>query len=346
MTYLRASLLASSILALSSLKAEPPEKILGIGAATIDLLITVDDQFMNRHLAVKKGGSNPFKPDAIEHILQQSHSFPKIVPGGSAANTVRALAKLGEKCAFYTHIGADNYGDQFSQNMHSHGIEQRFKRAPHYFTSHVLCLITPDSQRTFLGFDQEVTDCSPTKEDFKDIKWVHIEARQLKNGVCVEKILQLCKEGGAKISLDLSSFELVREFKETLLHLIPHYVEIVFCNEDEIRALTGLSPEEGCLALQKLCPIVVVTRGPQGCLVGHQNTLLSIPTFPATPLDTTGAGDLFASGFLYGYLKGYSLFTCALIGNRLGSAVVEVIGAELPEEHWAMIHNFLRESGL
>lgn len=324
-----------------SLKAHEPERILGVGAATIDLLVLVDDHFLESQASVKKGGSNPSDPNTIKRLLFEVRSPVKIVPGGSAANTVRALSKLGEKCAFYTRIGSDSYGDHFSKSMHTLGIEGRFKISPEYATSHVLCLITPDTQRTFLGYDQKITDLIPSSEDFKNLKWVHMEARQLKSGIPVDKIMQLSKENGAGISLDLSSFELVDEFRDSLMHLISTYVDIVFCNEDEIRALTHLSPEEGCLKLQTLCPIAVVTRGAEGCLVGSQNSLLAIPTFPAKNIDTTGAGDLFASGFLFGYLNGYSLSTCAQIGNRLGSAIVEVIGAELPEEKWKTIHDFL-----
>ncbi len=317
------------------------ERILGVGAATIDLLIPVDDQFLLSHFPEMKGGSNGFDLEMIERILLESNTPAKIVVGGSAANTVRALTRMGEMCAFYTHIGMDEYGERFSHHMRSLGIEERFNRSPDFATSRVLCLITPDGQRTFIAYDQRITDSTLCNEDFHNLKWVHIEARQLKSGISVEKVMHMSRENGAKVSLDLSNFELARDFKDVLLHLIPNYVEIVFCNEDEITALTGLSPEEGCLELQKLCPVVVVTKGPNGCLVGHANTLLAIPTFPATPIDTTGAGDLFASGFLYGYLRGYPLATCAQIGNRLGSAVVEVIGAELPEEQWEKIHTFM-----
>ena len=156
--------------------------------------------------------------------------------------------------------------------------------------------------------------------------------------------MQLAKELGIRISIDLSSFGIVEQYKETLNQLISDYVEIVFCNEAEIVALTGLSPEAGCLELQKICPVAVVTLGAEGCLIGHRGTVTAVPPFPANVIDTTGAGDYFAAGFLYGYLRDNPLERCGRIGNRLGSAIVEVISAELPQENWKAIYKFLEES--
>jgi len=322
------------------------ETVLGIGPATIDLLIRVDEEFLAQQTTIKKGGSNPSNPESIEKVLQSSCLVPTIVPGGSAANTIRALAKLGERCAFCSCVGEDAYGNLFCQNMQDIGIEDRFSKSFSYSTSHVLCLITPDSQRTFLGFDQKVDGLIPSAKTFENLKWVHVEARLLRIGFSVEKIMQLAKESEARISIDLSSYELVNEYRDVLLNLISSYVDIVFCNEDEIQALTNLPADEGCLKIQTLCPIVVVTKGVRGCLIGYQNELYDIPTFPAKAIDTTGAGDLFTGGFLYGYLNGYPLTSCGRIGNRLGSAIVEVVGAELPEDRWGAIIAFLHEEAI
>jgi sugar/nucleoside kinase (ribokinase family) len=155
--------------------------------------------------------------------------------------------------------------------------------------------------------------------------------------------MKLAKEANCKVSIDLSDSWTVSRHKETLQYLLSNYVDIVFANEDEVLALTGLSPEDGCLKLQEICPIAVVTLGPDGCLVGHKDKIITVATYPATVLDTTGAGDLFACGFLYGYLHNYPLLACARIGNRLGSSIVEVIGAELPKEKWGEIQSFLND---
>ena len=317
-------------------------RVLGVGTAAVDLLIQVDDNFFEAHVPGEKGGSFLCGPDTVSRILQAHGTAHKIVPGGSSANTMRALAKLGERSAFFSHIGADSLGDYFGKDLNKWGVIARLVKLSDLPTAQILCIITPDGQRTFRAFDPPVAHVLPAEEDFKNVQLVHLEARQLRNGSSVEVALQLAKKVGAQVSLDLSCFEIVREFRPVLLELIEKYVDIVFCNEDEIRALTGLPSQEGCLELQKITKIVAVTQGSKGCIVGQKGEIIVVPTYPATVVDTTGAGDLFAAGFLYGYLHNFSLRECALLGNRLGSAVVEVIGAQLPEVRWEEINALIR----
>lgn len=319
----------------------PPYRILGIGASCLDVLIQVDDEFLVRHVVAQKGGGSNVDANTFDRILNASSVAPKIAPGGSAANAIRGLAHLGEKCAFLSHRGEDSFGIRLSGHLQELGIVELLSVLPE--TARVLCLITPDGQRTFCGYDPQIDDLSIPLNYFKDVSLVHIEARRLNSSNYIEHVMQLAKKANCKISIDLSDFWTVSRHKETLQHLLANYVDIVFANEDEVEALTGLSPEEGCLKLQEICPISVVTLGPQGCLVGHKNNLIAVPTFPAKVLDTTGAGDLFACGFLYGYLHNYPLLTCARIGNLLGSSIVEVIGAELPQEKWVEIQSFLND---
>ncbi len=321
-------------------------KVLGIGAASIDLLIHVDDAFISEHVPAGKGGSQPSSSECIEKVLQLSQQEPKIVPGGSAANAIRALAKLGEHCAFLGSVGTDRFGAHFCENLRDLKIEDKLLKSSQVATSKVLCLVTSDGQRSFLGFDPYVDELQAKTEDFEGMNWVHFEARRLNSGFNVKNAMQLAKESNAKISIDLSSAKVIQANKEILLDLLAHYVDVVFCNEMEIEALTGLPPEEGCLELQKLCPIAVVTIGANGCLVGHKDELIRAPAFSAKIIDSTGAGDYFAAGFLHGFLQGYPLSVCAHIGNRLGASIVEVVGAELQEEKWAEIRNFLSASRL
>ena len=178
---------------------------------------------------------------------------------------------------------------------------------------------------------------------FKKIQLVHLEAYTFRRYL-TERSVELAKSAQSIVSIDLSSFEIVREFKERMLKLLPD-ITIVFANEKETRELTGLEPLEGCLKLQEMCSMAVVLRGEKGCLVGHKGKIIHSPAFSTHVIDSTGAGDLFASGFLYGILKGHSLEKCAQLGNRLGSAVVEVTGAELPPEKWNIVEDFLKTEG-
>jgi sugar/nucleoside kinase (ribokinase family) len=133
-------------------------------------------------------------------------------------------------------------------------------------------------------------------------------------------------------------------FKDPLTKLIPQSVDVLFANEDETRIFTGFSSEQGCRKLLELCPLVVVTAGEKGCFVGHKEEVHYVPGFPAHAVDTTGAGDHFISGFLYGHLHGLPLFDCARLGNRLGALLTEVIGTELSD--WSQVERFLKENHL
>ncbi|MBS0615886.1 MAG: adenosine kinase [Verrucomicrobia bacterium] len=317
--------------------ADPSYKVLGIGAAAVDLLIQVDDAFFAEHHLGGKGGSQLCTSELIDKIIEASGSAPKIVPGGSCANTMRALAKLGESAAYFSHIGTDKLGEHYGEHLRQGGVVDRLAKRPDLPTPRILCLITPDGQRTFRAFDPPVHDIVLNSGHFEKVSLVHAEARQIRNGLSLQKALEYAKQAKAKISMDLSCFEIVREYKEQLLFLLSEYVNIVFCNEDELVELVGLSGFEGCRKLAQICPIAVVTLGAKGCLIGHGEEIYSIPTFPAEVIDTTGAGDLFAAGFLYGYLQDFSLLDCAKVGHLLGSSVVEVIGAELPQQKWEEI---------
>lgn len=313
-------------------------QVLGVGAACIDLLIPVSEEFLSQ-VPGKKGGAEAIDFESLEQIIKESGQTPHIATGGSCANTIKGLANLGTRSALLSTIGADIYGEHFTLYMQKLGILPFF-RIYNQPTACVLCLITPDGQRTMrfcAGCSNELTEFILHGDYFKNVKIVHIDSYSFRNGTLVSRVMEKAKAAGAQISLDLSSFEIVRAYKEIMFELIPKYVDIVFANEDETRELTGLDPFEGCLALQKICPIAVVLRGKNGCLVGHNGSIIASPAFPVNVVDTTGSGDLFASGFLYGYLKGCSLEECARLGNRLGGLVTEVTGAEIPENCWEIV---------
>lgn len=322
-----------------------PYRILGVGNACMDLLLPIEEDFL-AHVPGDKGGSQAISSEKLHHLIALSDTTPLIATGGSCANTIKGLTSLGEQCALLSYIGEDVWGDHFSQHMQELGIVGLFSPSP-YPTTCALCLITPDGQRTMRFCSDAIQNLSDQflhPPYFKHVQLVHIDSYSLRNNNLVQRVMPLAKEAGAKISLDLSSFEIVHAFHSTFLELLPKYVDLIFANEDEAHALTGLGPEESCLTLQELCSIAVILRGKEGCLVGHQGRLIHSPGFPVQEVvDSTGAGDLFASGFIYGYLQGYSLEKCARLGNRLGSQVVQVQGAEIPPEKWPVLKTVLNQ---
>ncbi|MBA3603575.1 MAG: adenosine kinase, partial [Parachlamydiaceae bacterium] len=166
-------------------------------------------------------------------------------------------------------------------------------------------------------------------------KIVHIEGYSLVFPNLAQRTIKYAKAAGATVSLDLASFEIIHARKTEFLDLIKSGVDICFGNEGEIKALTELTAREGCEYLKEICPIVVATMGKNGCWVGHKDDIIFSPSICIeNPLDTTGAGDLFISGYLHGYLKGHPLNLCAHYGALAGSAVVQVEGARLNESQW------------
>ena len=153
----------------------------------------------------------------------------------------------------------------------------------------------------------------------------------------IETAVRMAKAQGLLVSIDLASYNVVEEHKDFLLRLIKEYVDIVFANEEEARALTGASPREALDIIADMCEIAVVKEGAAGSYVKRNEEVWQIGAIPAQCVDTTGAGDLYASGFLYGLSCGYDLQRCGNLGALVSGKVVEVVGPKLPVETWNLI---------
>jgi len=321
------------------------KRIFGYGDVVLDFLAHVEDAFIDT-VSARKGTCTPCSADHFEHVMGSLIVPYTKVPGGAAFNTIRLLALLGEKTAFGKAIGEDAASLEIGAYMDRLQIERRGAPSPERGVLKALCMITPDAERSFLATltGSEETNPTMTETDWEECRWLHVDIWGLhRENWNLEGILQTAKDHHIPISMSLSSPQHVEGARAKLIHLISHYVDILFSNEDEAFALIGSSGEEACQALQKMCPLAIVTLGPRGCLIGSQKGLLHLPAFPVTAIDTTGAGDLFAGGFLYGYLRGLPLDRCARIGNFVASEIVQIVGAEPTEEGLARIRAFIHE---
>ena len=320
-------------------------EVLGIGTPIVDYLIHTSNEYVDS-LEGCRGGSMLVDEKAFQKILND-HSPDKVIAGGGAANTVKGLARLGHACALVGKIGQDETGVQFSQNIESHGIVPCLTSISTLPTGRSACLITPDGERTMrtsigAGAEMQETDLSPAL--FQNVRLVHIEGFLLTRKNLVEKAMQLAKEAGAAISFDLSSREIVEEYKKPIVELLTHYVDIAFANEEETYILTGMAPERASALLRDLCSIAVIKAGSQGCWAAIKNQQAFHEAFQIEIIDTTGAGDLFASGFLHGFLTDKSLDESLNYGARLASEVIQTLGAEIPEPKWQEIRKSLEQS--
>ncbi|MCK9327944.1 MAG: adenosine kinase, partial [Bacteroidales bacterium] len=184
------------------------------------------------------------------------------------------------------------------------------------------------------------TDLSPeflSPEMFMGYSLFYIEGYMVQNHDLIRRALHLAKAEGCLVSLDLASYNVVEENRSFLRSVIPGYVDFIFANEEEGRAFTGLEPEQAVAELASLCPVAVVKTGRHGALAQRGQEVTSAPALPVKAIDTTGAGDLFASGFLFAYLNGLPLTQCLEIGNLLASKVISVTGSKVPAEQWSGI---------
>jgi sugar/nucleoside kinase (ribokinase family) len=209
-----------------------------------------------------------------------------------------------------------------------------------------LSIITPDAQRsmfTFLGASSETLPEEISNGCFENASIVHIEGYLLFNPELILAAVKHAKASDALISLDLASFTVIEEARELLDRLITDFVDIAIANEDEARVFTGFSqPEDAVQALAEKAQIAVVKLGERGSLVMHDNKIIKIRAMgDGRALDTTGAGDLWASGFLYGLVNGYPIEKCGQIGSACGYEVCQVIGASIPDEGWKRIKALL-----
>jgi sugar/nucleoside kinase (ribokinase family) len=195
--------------------------------------------------------------------------------------------------------------------------------------------------RTHLGAAAALTPAEITPEDFVGYDHAHVEGYLLFNPDLMCRVLQAAREAGCRISVDLASFEVVEAARDILPELLNDYVDIVFANEEEAGAFADSDdPARGLEALHAHCPTVAVKLGPEGVLLRNGGDTCAVPARPvAEAVDTTGAGDLWAAGFLYGLLDGRALTDCGRLGAALGAAVVTRQGAALPETEWQRLRS-------
>lgn len=309
-------------------------EVLSFGNAIIDHIVFVDDDFIEG----RKGGSFHVEYEEFQKLIGDA---PIVSAGGSAPNTMKGLALLGHDCAVIGRIGKDLEGALYAESLLNYGVTPRFTPFP-FPTGRVVCMIEPNGKRTMrshLGNFREFPSFPLVEEDFKGIQLFHIEGYQIHNLPLLKKMIALAKKEGALVSMDMGCFQLVEQYKERILDLIENDLDIVFANQLEANELTGLEPIQACEKLSTLCPIAVVTHGPQGGYVGTEGTFLHYPAILAEQIDDTGAGDLFIAGFLHGILEGAPFKECARNGAELASQIVQRIGTELPLGKQAHVGN-------
>ncbi len=314
------------------------KKIIGLGNALVDMMVKLPDESLLERQKLQKGGMFLVDETSVKNILKETQSYqPKRTSGGSAANTIHALAKLGAEVGYIGKVGDDETGRFFSEDMKAVGIEPKIQLSTSP-TGVAAALISPDSERTFatfLGAAVELSAEDITQDMFKGYDILHIEGYLVQNHELVERAMKLAKENGLMVSIDMASFNVVEDHLEFFKHIVKEYVDILFANEEEAKAYTNTDPKSACELIAKDVQIAVVKIGKEGAYIkeGEQEMIL-VPAFKADSKDTTGAGDSYAAGFLYGYINKAGHYNSSRIGALIAGKIIEHIGAKMPDSVW------------
>jgi sugar/nucleoside kinase (ribokinase family) len=315
-------------------------KILGIGNALIDILVKLNDDILLSELNLPKGSMNLIdiytRNKLLDRIKQRE---VKMTTGGSAGNTSLALTKMGMEVGFIGKVGKDEHGAFYIKELKEAGI------TPHFIFNEnssgtAIVLITPDGERTFgtyLGVAAELEHVELQEDIFKQYTHFYIEGYLVQNHALIEGALAMAKSKGLITALDLASYNVVEAEREFLQELIDKYVDIVFSNETEAKALTGKDPEEAAREIGSKAQIAVVKTGGDGSWVKQGNELIHVPVQRINPIDTTAAGDYYAAGFFCGLAQNASIKQCAQLGSLLASEIIQVVGTKLPDSTWDAI---------
>ncbi len=322
------------------------KKILGMGNALTDILLQIDNDEVLFSLNLLKGGMQLIDTQRSHEINHAVTNYSKIMAtGGSASNTINGITRLGMNGGFVGKIGKDDIGLFFTNDSVNNGV------VPHLLLSETpsgrcTVLVTPDSERTlctYLGAACELDASDLRPEMFQGYDIFHIEGYLVQNHDLIRTAVRLAKQEGLKVSVDLASYNVVEENLDFLHEIIQEYVDIVFANEEEARAFTGKEPQEALEIISAYCEIAIVKIGKDGSFIKSGDTTVQVQPRLANCIDTTGAGDLYASGFLYGLANGYSLEVSGNIGSLISGRVVEVLGAKMSDEVWEDILSEIKE---
>ena len=324
-------------------RTEPEFELAGVGSPIMDLVAQVPEAFLAR-VAGEKGGMVLVDDVEMSRIVSLLDSAPSLSTGGSAANAAFNAARLGLRTTFIGKLGNDPLAEVYRERFRGKGVDvTRFKRGS-VPNARCLALVTPDAQRTMrtsLGAAMTLAPAEISPADFRGVRHAHIEGYLVFNQELCDAVLNAARAAGCTISLDLSSFEVVNASREWMFRQFGHGIDVVFANEDEIRALyPGRGDDYQALARELATHDVIaaVKMGREGAWIAQGAEIHRIaPVHLSDVIDTNGAGDAWAAGFLYGHLRGRPLAESGALASIMGSETVRHLGPLISDEAWPKV---------
>ncbi len=317
------------------------KRIIGLGNALVDALVTLTDDGLLSRFGLPKGSMTLIGDDGQRSIQECFASLDvQRATGGSAGNTMLALANLGAAPGFIGAVGSDDTGRFFVDNCTSRGITPYLITLPQQ-SGIAYTFISPGGERTFATYLGAAAAMGPdnlTAAMFEGYDYLYVEGYLVQNHALILRAVQLAKELGLKVCLDLASYNIVAADHAFFTRLVTEYVDVVFANEEEARAFSQADPETALEHLHSLCEVAVVKLGAAGSSIMCGGEKAFVPAMAVSRVvDTTAAGDFYAAGVMYGLINGCPLARCAEIGTLLSGHVIQIVGTCLPEEQWSKI---------
>ena len=262
---------------------------IGLGNALVDVLLKLENDDVLAEVGIQKGAMDMINQEQMIKIRKSQEGLERSqAPGGSVCNTMRAMAILGAKAGFIGKIGSDSVGEYYEEALKKANVSPYFAKTDGISGSCTV-LISPDGERTmgtFLGPAPTITPDEITEEMLSAYQCIYIEGYLLVNEELVRTTMQKAKKLGLKVALDLSNFNIVNAFRGLLDDIIPEYVDILFSNESEAEAFTGLKAHEAVKVLSEQVEISLVTLGKEGALVGSKGQVIAVPAEGGKSLGT------------------------------------------------------------
>ena len=315
--------------------------VYGVGNALVDTEYEVDEAFINI-AKLQKGVMTLVEADDREkliHLLEQEHEHRvvKQAGGGSAANTIVAVAQFGGTSFYSCKVANDDTGDFFMRDLKAAGVATNLDTGRESgITGKCISLVTPDAERTMtthLGITATLGVNELNPDALRQSDYLYIEGYLVTSPsamAAAKEAQAIARAAGVKVSMTLSDPAMVDNFKHAFDELAEGGVDLIFCNEDEAKLWTAATSREDAMSrLKTICPRVAMTCGKDGAMVYDGKSVNLVPGFPAQAVDTTGAGDMFAGAFLYGITHGMSYLEAAKIANKAAALLVANFGARM-----------------
>ena len=307
-------------------------KILGIGNAIIDVICKVSDEFLTSN-SLTKSTMKLVNENEFKNLLS-SLTVEDTVSGGSVANSIVGLSQLGNDVGFIGKINNDEFGKKYEEGLKKEKVKFLYSKKDELIpTGTCLILVTPDSERTmctFLGIAGKISEKDVDEKIIKDSKLIFLEGYLWDQGE-PKKAFDKAIKNSNKTAMSLSDLFCVERHKSFFLDLVKNKIDIIFANEQEIMSLINAKKFNEVIYFAKdLNKDIIITRGVKGSMIVHKKSVYEYPAKSNLKiLDLTGAGDLFAAGFLNGYINEFPITQCLEQGTEMSSKVIQILGARI-----------------